>query len=84
MSAHGTQPEYPGLKTRTGRLNREHLDECLNGDCSSLRARQLAMAVAPENQTKQRSLHSSRRESRPVLGTRESHAQGEGKQVFQL
>jgi hypothetical protein len=38
----------------------------------------------PEYQTRQRSLRSSRWESRTIHGVWESHAQGEGKQIFPL
>ena len=51
-----------GFTTRTGHLNREYLDECLNGDCPSLNARDLAMAEVPEYQTRQRSRRISRQE----------------------
>jgi hypothetical protein len=73
-----------GFTTRKGRLNREHLDKCLNGDCPSLNASSLAMAAVPEYQTRQRSWRSSRRVSRPAHGARESRVQGEGQQIFQL
>ena len=60
IPAQETHPDISGVTIRTGRLNRAHLDEWLNGDCPSLSAHGAMAHLEPEYQTRQRSLRSSR------------------------
>jgi len=49
-----------GVTSQTGRLNRAHLDGWINGDCPSLSAYSAMAHLEPENQTRRRSLCSTR------------------------
>jgi hypothetical protein len=85
VSSQRTHPDISGSTTRTGHLNRAPLDECLNGDCPSLNACEIAcygrksLNIRPGNGACIVVAEVTNR-----FRTRESRVQGEGKQVFQV